>query len=74
MSSYPNIWIIQQDNAPSHTSKITSDFLEQNIRVLQWLPDSPDLSPIEHFWDQLKRRIWTTSPLPRTVQELKDAI
>ena len=32
------------------------------------------MSPIEHFWYQLKRRLRTMSPLPRTFQELKDSI
>ena len=73
--SFPNIWIFQSDNAPPHTAQITSDFLEQNnIRVLPWHPPSPYLSPIGYFWDQLKRRLSAMSPLPHTVQELKDAI
>ncbi len=49
---------LQQDNAGPHTARVSQDFLQQErIEVLTWPPFSPDLSPIEHLWDQLDRRI-----------------
>jgi hypothetical protein len=39
----------QQDNARPHKAAITKQFSQRaQVDLLQWLPCSPDLSPIEH--------------------------
>ncbi|UYV70155.1 hypothetical protein LAZ67_7002015, partial [Cordylochernes scorpioides] len=55
LSHHPGL-TFQQDNARPHTSRVTMDCL-QSCRNLPWSARSPDLSPIEHFWDVMGRRL-----------------
>ncbi|GFW70666.1 transposable element Tcb1 transposase [Trichonephila clavipes] len=48
--------IFQQDNARPHTARVAHDFL-CHFHTLPWPGCSPDLSPAEHVWDQLKRQL-----------------
>ena len=50
--------LFQQDLAPCHTSKAVSGvFKKNNIQVLDWPGNSPDLNPIENLWSIIKTRL-----------------
>jgi hypothetical protein len=47
--------IVQEDNASWHKAKlVTNCFGKLKIKRLRWPPQSPDLSPIENLWKQIK--------------------
>lgn len=71
---HDDVTIFQQDNARPHSARLTQDFLwEQDFDILDWPALSPDLSPIEHFWDELGRRVRKRRDI-RTVHQLQEAL
>ncbi|GFX20600.1 transposable element Tcb2 transposase [Trichonephila clavipes] len=48
--------VFQQDNARPHTARVAQDFL-RHFQTFPWPTRSPDLTPVEHVWDQLKRQM-----------------
>ncbi|UYV84264.1 hypothetical protein LAZ67_X001696 [Cordylochernes scorpioides] len=67
LQGVPNA-LYQQDNARPHTARISQQAL-QDVQMLPWPPYSPDLSPMEHVWDIIGRRLHAL-PQPRSEDEL----
>lgn len=68
-------YIFQQDNDSKHTSKFAKAWMQDNgLNVLPWPPQSPDMNPIEHVWNEVERRIRKRSPLPHSAEDLWEAL
>ncbi|GFX43690.1 transposable element Tcb2 transposase [Trichonephila clavipes] len=48
--------IFQQDNSQPHMARVSQDCL-RIVTIISWPARSPDLSLIEHVWDNLGRRV-----------------
>ena len=65
---------LQQDNVSCHMSRVTHKFVADNkVPLFQTPPESPDCSPIENMWHELKHFIRTTVK-PQNKDELMRGI
>jgi transposase len=67
----PTDMVFQQDNDPKHRSTRATKWLgESGFTIMKWPAQSPDLSPIEHLWSYLKRRLDEYEIPPSSQNEL----
>ena len=67
LNTNPDITVFHQNNVRSHNARITREYIQQvNVEVLPWPAYYPDLSPIEHLWDQLGHRLVNRTLNPET--------
>ena len=67
--------IFQQDNDSKHTAKKTKQWMKDNdIALLDWPPQSPDLNPIEHLWDHIKKQLCKYETLAKGVWEIWERV
>ena len=67
--------IFHQDNDPKHTSeKGKTWFNDHGFDVMVWPANSPDLNPIEHLWDHVKRKLGEYENAPNGILELWERV
>jgi len=66
-------WTLQHDGDPKHTSKLATNWIEENVPRLipkeDWPPNSPDLNIADNVWSILQERVHHHHP--STVEELE---
>jgi len=63
--------IVQQDNDPKHSLHLCqSKFQCYFPRTMHWVPQSPDMSPIEPLWDELERHVRRRKENPTSKEHL----
>ncbi|GFX59480.1 DDE_3 domain-containing protein [Trichonephila clavipes] len=69
LNGLPGVIFPPDNTRPPHTARVAQVFL-RHFQTLLWPARSPDLSPVEHVWDQLKREM----PLCHSVHDLELAV
>jgi hypothetical protein len=60
-----SFWVLQQDNDPTHKKPAAQELDDWNHKhpgrqvqmLLNWPPNSPDLSPIENVWAIVQKQV-----------------
>ena len=67
LTAHPDVTTFKNRTTHVHMQRVTRAYLAaNNVDAMPWTPYSPDLSPIEHLWDQLKGAVNRRTPGPRT--------
>ncbi|CAH2108755.1 unnamed protein product [Euphydryas editha] len=57
-----------------HDNARRQHLAEVEIPVMAWLVRSADLNPIEHLWDELKKKVSARNAPPTSLRELQTTI
>jgi transposase len=64
--------MLMLDGAAAHVSRNCLPFYEGwEVNYLSWPGNFPDLNPIEHIWDLMKKRIRKKYPIIGSIERLK---
>ena len=67
--------VFEHDDCGSHKAKsISTNLVQNNVRVMDWSPRSSDLNLTENALGLLERRQSEHRPYPRNVSELFDLV
>jgi len=73
--THPNGAVFQQDNASSHISNDTKEWLFNHaISVMDWPACSPDMNPIENLWGIMSQEVYKNNRQFYYEDDLKEAI
>ena len=73
--TFQNNFVLIQDNATCHTVRHTRGFLAQEqVEVMPWPANSPDMNPIKHVWDQVGVYIRDMANPSTNLIELRQAV
>ena len=59
------------DNSHPRCAHLVNEFLHDNVARLEWPAFSPDMNPIDHTWDTLKRAVFGRDDPPITLRDLR---
>jgi hypothetical protein len=69
------VWLFICDGVPCHWAGIAKGFFEkEGIMLMDWPAGSLDFNPIENIWSCLKQAINNRDSIPKTREELIQAI
>ncbi|GBN47206.1 Transposable element Tc1 transposase [Araneus ventricosus] len=67
--------IFQKDNAPCQKARIVLEWFKEHndeFHLMSWPPNSPDLKPMEHILDVMKRQLRAQTPPCPNISTLRD--